>query len=230
MHELTAENNLTIIPARSGSKRVPGKNIKYLAGKPLLAWTIEAAKNTQQLENIYVSTDSQEIADVALNYGADVYGLRSAELSADDSPTIDALNESIYQYEQETGKNIKWITLLQATSPFRNAATIDKAVKVFKNSGGKSVVSISKHTMPFDWLSVIDTDGYLRPANINNKQTPLYHYNGAIYICTRETIDVSGDIYGRDIVPFIMEGHIESLDIDTFEDWELASLLASAVR
>ncbi len=220
------DNNLTIIPARAGSKRVPGKNIKPLEGKPLIAWSIDAAKNTKQLKNICVATENQEIADIALLYGADIPGLRTVESATDDAPTRDAISETIAMYEQHTGKHIAWVTLLQPTSPFRKSATINLAIDSFIKSSGKTLVSVCKHGIPLHWLNTIDSKGYIQNANVSSREKHLYHYNGAIYIFSRETFDTYGDIYSPDIIPFIMDDHIESLDIDTYEDWQLASLIA----
>ena len=125
-------NYIAIIPARAGSKRLPGKNLLDIAGKPLIAWTIEAAVNAGLFERIIVSTDSREIADIAVEYGAEVPFLRPEELSGDNSTTADVLKHLLIASGLDEDKLCTHFALLQPTSPLRNAENIKEAVDLRK--------------------------------------------------------------------------------------------------
>ena len=115
---------IAIIPARGGSKRLPGKNIKLLGGKPLIAWTIEAAIKSNIFDHIFVSTDSEEIASVSRDYGAKVPFLRPAELASDTATTNDVVTHLVEWFEKEYNKEVTTVAILQPTSPLRNAQHI----------------------------------------------------------------------------------------------------------
>jgi len=229
MLEYTKHNHLAIIPARGGSKRIPGKNIKDLSGKPLIAWSIDVAKACPELEHIMVSTDSQDIADVAVKHGAFVPGLRSAETSTDDAPTCAAISESIRCYEMTTGRQIRWVSLLQPTSPFRSTQTIAQGLSIFQRNRGQTVVSVSPNRVPLDWLVTIQKDTVFA-ASVASPADELYHYNGALYVFSRETLETCGDIYSSRILPLLIHSEIERIDIDTPEDWALAEVVAEGMN
>lgn len=137
-------NNLKVlglITARGGSKGLPGKNIKNLCGKPLIAWSIDSAKGSKYLDQLVVSTDSREIADVAIEYGAEVPVLRPAELATDTAPTYAAINH-IVDYLEAQGKAFDILVLIEPTSPLRESSDIDKALEDMLEARADSVVSV----------------------------------------------------------------------------------------
>lgn len=214
---------LAIIPARAGSKRVPGKNIKLLGGKPLIAHTIQAAQQSTYCHTIFVSTDCKEIAGIAQKYNAQVPWLRALNLADDSSDIIDAVIDILTRYQNQ---NIIFdsILLLQPTSPFRTAESIKKAVELHKNTG-KSVVSVNQPTIKPAWFKRMDNEGNLLPYSVNpDDLSPLslYQLNGSIYLATVEQILSSRSFYSEPTKALIIENSIETIDIDTPLDWALA--------
>jgi N-acylneuraminate cytidylyltransferase/CMP-N,N'-diacetyllegionaminic acid synthase len=132
---------IAIIPARGGSKGIPGKNIKLLGGKPLIVYTIEAALESRWISEVIVSTDSEEIARVAREYGAIVPFLRPAELARDDSQAIDSYIYTVEKLEKEYGYTIESFIVLLLTTPFRNGNDIDEAIEMFREKNSDSVIS-----------------------------------------------------------------------------------------
>jgi len=225
MTNYTVDNNLTIIPARGGSKRVPGKNVKELAGKPLLAWTIECAKKVDLLGDIVVSTDDSGIARVASSCGVDVPELRSSELSSDSAATKDVVIDCVNRHEKRTGKTINWITLLQPTSPFRSPESVARGIRLFKQNHGQTVVAVAPQTVPLDWMLTLDrADTIFEPCIPRMEE--LHYYCGSLYIIDRRTLQDTGDLYTPEIKGLRINCPIEALDIDTPEDWQLASCVA----
>lgn len=220
---------LTIIPARSGSKRVPGKNTKILAGLPLIAHSIRAAQQSMCCNQIVVSTDSQEIADIALSYDAIVPWLRSNNLAEDSSDVIDVVIDLIEGFKK-MGLFFDSILLLQPTSPFRKPDTIRKAVELHKTSG-QSVVSVNATQLKYSWYKTIDGSGNLETPNIfseaspTNEQPELYLLNGAIYISSVEQLILNKSFYSNPTKALVIDSPGECIDIDTFYDWALAEKL-----
>jgi len=225
MIDYTADNNLTIIPARGGSKRVPGKNIKLLAGKPLLAWSIDCARSVNMLGDIVVSTDDPAIASVARACGIEVPELRSPELSSDTAATKDLVIDCVNRYEEKTGKIIEWITLLQPTSPFRSKDSLEKGVRLFKQNHGQTVVAVAKQRVPLNWMLTLDRDDNILDRDIGDVQG-LHYYCGSLYVLDRRTLQTTGDLYSPEVKGLRINCPIEALDIDTPEDWKLAECLA----
>lgn len=220
---------LAIIPARAGSKRLPGKNIKLLAGKPLIAHTINAAIQSDCCEQIVVSTDSQEIADIAIQHGASVPWLRPANLSDDSSSVEDAVIDLLNNYKK-INVSFDSVLLLQPTSPFRKPETIRKAVLMHK-AIGDSVVSINKVSFKPSWYRTIDNQGNLcypnvfKAADVSEESESIYKLNGAIYIATTEQIISKKSFYSDPTKALLMDSPIESIDIDTPIDWALTEKL-----
>ena len=183
---MTNPKILALIPARGGSKGIPGKNIKDLAGKPLIAHTIEAAKNCSYISKVVVSTDSQEIADVAKKYGAEIPCLRPAELASDTAKTMDAVLHMI-ETLKEAGEKYDYLVLLQPTSPLRNASDIEGAVELAMESG-KDVVAVSAVSDHPILVRTCDEDGNLTPllqqnSTVRRQDMPNYYrVNGSIYV------------------------------------------------
>ena len=221
---------LALIPARGGSKGLKDKNIRQLNNKPLLAYTIEAAKESEIFDRIIVSTDSEKIAAVALKYGAEVPFMRPKELATDTASSMDVL---IYTIEllQESNDKYDYVALLQPTSPLRTSQDIVGAVNLLIEKNANSVVSVCRvehsplwsNTLPED-LSLKD---FIRPEirNLRRQDLPIfYRLNGAIYIVKVSYILESKDFFGQESYAYIMPVN-RSVDIDTELDLVLAEVL-----
>lgn len=220
---------VAIIPARGGSKGLPRKNIKPLLGKPLVAWTIEQAKNSKYVDKIIVSTDDREIAEISRKYGAEVPFLRPKELAMDESPTIDAIFHAL-EVLRTGNYNPNVVVLLQPTSPLRNAEDIDNAIKLFRDSDCESVVSVCEVEHPPYWSFKIE-EKCLRPLfdkrYLRMRRQDLeeaYIPNGAIYVSTPQTLYKYKGFYCNHTIPYIMPVE-RSVDIDNEIDFMLAELL-----
>ncbi len=219
---------IAIIPARGGSKGLPGKNIMSFFGKPLIAWTIEAALSCKSLDRVIVSTDSEEIAETARTYDAEVPGLRTRELALENSSTIYVY---IYLWEKLAGKtksNPIPFVVLQHTSPLRKTEDINNTVKLFHEKKADSVISVSEASHPPVWAKKIDENGILKnyfstaDSLANRQQNPLaYMPDGAIFILTKSLVTDKRTYYSDKTYPYIM--HFErSIDIDTIWDFRIA--------
>ena len=152
---------LAIIPARGGSKRLPRKNILDLAGKPLIAWTIEAALNSKYIDRIVVSTDDQEIANISIKYGAEVPFLRPKSLATDDASSIDTVINVLGEVEI-INQHYEYIVLLQPTSPLRTEIDIDKAIELLEKKSADSVISVCEVDHPSHWINTLPDDGNMQ--------------------------------------------------------------------
>lgn len=221
---------LAIIPARSGSKGVPKKNIKELAGAPLISYTIKAAKKSEFITRVIVSTDSEEIADVARKYGAEVPFLRPAELATDDAKAIDVYLYTIERLNLENDEQINEFLVLLPTSPLRNYMDIDQAIKIFKKKNADSVISVTETEYPPQWIKRISEKGiledYIQGMNNLNRQEyeKTYIPNGAIYIFKYNVLKKEYNYYTDKTYPYIMP-NIRSIDIDTPLDFMIAEYL-----
>lgn len=205
--------NLIIIPARSGSKRLKNKNLLALSGKPLITYTIDAAKKCNiPNKMIYVSTDSEEIKKIAENNGVNVPFLRSKKNSSDEATSIDMIKEVIGYFP-----NIRFesITLLQPTSPLRTYKHIDEAFDIF-DQNGKNIISVTEALFNNHTYTMNKLNDSMVKYEISEK---VYSINGAIYIIKNDLIDLNN--YTNDFLPYIME-KIESIDIDYKSDFILA--------
>ena len=180
-------NNLAIIPARSGSKGLKDKNIKLLNGKPLIAYSIEAAKKSEIYSHILVSTDSERYGEIAIQYGAEVPFYRSEENASDVASSWDVVKEVLKKY-QEMGIVFDTFTLLQPTSPLRKYEDIKKAYELFKEKDAIAVVSVCEMEHSPLWSNTLPENnslsGFLR-ADSNKQRQKLetfYRINGAIYM------------------------------------------------
>lgn len=220
---------LALIPARGGSKRVPNKNIRPLGEKPLISWTIEAARSAPELMDVLVSTDSPAIAQAAETAGALVPWLRPAELATDTATSIAVCMHAVDWYEQEKGL-VDGLILLQPTSPFRSTYSIRRGVELFHQNPQRSVVSLSLAESHPMWCYKINGDGmspFIVGGNLPTRSQelpPAYVINGAIYIASPNYLRRHGGFIGGDTVPLIMDDPRETLDIDTEWDWKLAEL------
>ena len=225
---------IAIIPARGGSKRLPGKNIKLLGGKPLIAWTIEAAIRSNVFDHVFVSTDSEEIASVSRDYGAKVPFLRPAELSSDTATTNDVVTHLISWFEKEYSQEASNIAILQPTSPFRNAEHIIEAFEEMKTKHAKAIVSVCELEHPIQFCNQLGLDGSMDGfiKKENNKRTqdlePYYRLNGAIYIFDRKYVGRISELYSMGTFAYVMSSKV-SIDIDTENDFKLAEFLIKKV-
>ncbi|MEK9132944.1 MAG: acylneuraminate cytidylyltransferase family protein [Patescibacteria group bacterium] len=216
---------LAVIPARGGSKGIPGKNIAPLNGKPLLAYTIECAKKANLNGPIVVSTDSDEIAKIAEKYGAQVIR-RPAEISGDTAPTESALIHVLDELKK-TGYLPDVIMTLQPTSPMRKAETVRKFVDEFSKVSGTYDAMLSLHENRTDfWVNKGGVFGRLFPNAPRRRQArePLYAENSALYITKVNSLRESGSVLGFNPTVFIID-EAEALDINEPQDMLLAEFL-----
>lgn len=216
---------LAIIPARGGSKGVPGKNIKVLGDRPLLAYSIQSALRSELLTTVMVSSDCLEIMEVAKQWKAEVPFQRPAMLSNDTAPTLAVVQQAIQFYE-EKGERFDAVCLLQPTSPFREGGFIDAAIRQFMVSNADALVSVLPVPHEFNphWTFKTNDNGFLEIATgekelITRRQElpKAFHRDGSIYITKIETIK-KGSLYGQKL------SYIESnpnfyVNIDTADDW-----------
>lgn len=221
---------IAIIPARGGSKGLPGKNIKPLLGKPLIAYTIECALQAKAIERVIVSTDDEEIAAVAKQYGAEVPFLRPDFLATDTAMAVDNYIYTITRLEEEEGIAIKEFMVLQPTSPLRTPQDIDAAAALFYEKQADSVISYTPEAHPVFWHKVVRED--LRLEDLfdntlaNRQELPRTYYpNGAIYVFSAGLIRTRR-YYSDKTFAYIMSRE-KSVDIDYQADFEYAEFLLS---
>lgn len=215
---------LALIPARGGSKGIPGKNTKELAGKPLIAYTIEAARACTCLDDVLVSTDSVEIAETARTYGAWVPFLRPAELASDTAKTMDAVLYTVRRLAEE-GRQYEYVVLLQPTSPLRIREDIEGAVQLAQETG-KDVVAVSEvHDSPI-LMRTCDTEGRLTPllpgnSTVRRQDMPVYYrVNGSIYV--NKVSRLSAETSLNDNPAGYIMPQERSVDIDEIVDFTVA--------
>lgn len=222
---LPVNHVLGLVPARGGSKGVPGKNVRLLAGRPLIDYTAQAARESGVLDRVVLSTDSTEIAEVGRRCGLDVPFLRPASLAADDTPML-----PVIRHAMETLAAGGWmadvIVLLQPTSPLRRPAHIRDVVKRLRSSNADSVVTaveVPRHLSP-DYVMRIE-DGLLKPflpegERVTRRQDArlAYSRDGTAYAFWRATVERFDNIYGDRCEPLVIDG-ADSLSIDSPIDW-----------
>ena len=226
---------LVIIPARGGSKGVPKKNIKPLNGKPLIHYTIEAARAVFHDDKIIVSTEDEEIKEIVEKIGLKVPFLRPTALATDETSTYEVLLDTIKQVEK-TGYVPDTIILLQPTSPFRNAAHIQSAIKIFKKNLDVDMVTSVKETKanPYYLLYEEDKELYLKKFKITNftrrQDCPkVWELNGAIYIINKKSLIVKPISLFNKIIKYEMDEK-SSIDIDSMLDFEFAEFLLQSIK
>lgn len=221
--------NIAIIPARSGSKGLKDKNIKDLCGKPLMAYSIEAARRSGQFDEVMVSTDSERYAETAREYGAEVPFLRSAATAGDTASSWDMVTEVLQSYER-MGREFDTFCLLQPTSPLRVSDDISSAYEIYRARNGSAVVSLCELEHPLSWCGVLgendSLDGFIRREQGNQRQTQKKYYrlNGAIYIVSIAEFRKDAFLYRENAYAYIMSKD-RSVDIDTELDFRLAEFL-----
>ena len=222
-------SNVAIIPARGGSKRIPRKNIKDFCGQPIMAYSIKAALNSGLFDEVMVSTDDDEIADVANRFGASVPFMRSAKTSDDFATTADVLTEVIDEYDKR-GRAFDCVACIYPTAPFVTADKLRTAFERLRQSDADMLMPVVKFSYP-PQRALVMRDGSLEykwPENYPRRSQdlePFYHDVGQFYFHRRSSFTAARDGGGLalKIVPMLMD-EIEVQDIDNLSDWELAEL------
>lgn len=223
--------NIAIIPARGGSKRLPGKNIKKLFGKPLIVWTIDSALKSKCFDKVIVSTDSVEIMEIAVHAGAEVPYLRPPELSTDTATTNDVITDVVDWLEQK-GVEITTVMILQPTSPLRTEKDIEQAFELMYEKKAEAIVSVCKVEHPIQYCNILPDDlslnNFIDLENIKRSQDlpAFYRINGAIYLFNRSYVSNISKIYSEGTYAYIMNNS-NSIDIDEQIDFDFAEILMS---
>lgn len=226
--------NVAIIPARIGSKRIPKKNIKIFHGKPIIAYSIQSALETRLFSRVIVSTDSQELAEIAITYGAEVPFIRPAELSDDftgtDAVVLHALNWLI-----DHGEDIQHACCIYATAPFIDATFIRNGLDLLKKKNATSAFSVTTYPYPIYRSLKITENGRLRmiwPDYMNVRSQDLseaYHDAGQFYWADVKKYLIEKKFFSKDAIPVVLPRYLVQ-DIDTAEDWQRAEAMYNALR
>lgn len=223
-----SDRRIAIITARGGSKRIPNKNIKDFCGKPIIAYSIKAALESQLFSEVMVSTDSEKIAEIAKEYGAEVPFLRSAKTSDDYATTADVIVEVLKAY-QERNQHFMYACCLYPTAPFVTPRKLKEAMKIMEEKEPIEIMPVVQFSCPPQRSLVIDEDGnmgYRYPEyRLSRSQDleKLYYDAGQFYVYNvKKYLEVSGNV-SEGILPIIVPA-MEVQDIDTQEDWEIAEL------
>ncbi|TGL10767.1 cytidylyltransferase domain-containing protein [Leptospira meyeri] len=222
---------LALIPARGGSKRLPGKNIKYLGGKPLIAWSIDVVKGNPNICDILVSTDSAEIEHIAKSFGGYVPWLRPEHLSTDTSSSVDMAIHALQWYEKEHSP-VDGLMLLQPTSPFRNPEMINFGIELFKRKKNPIVAVSKTHNHP-SWTFKIENENlvpFFDRNGMNQRSQDLeaaYVVNGSFYLTTPSDLISTLSFFEPKVTPLIVDNEFEAIDIDTPLDFQFAEFLLS---
>lgn len=224
---------IALIPARGGSKGLPRKNVKELCGKPLIAYTIEAALSSKYISDVYITTDDLEIAEVSRRFGAKVPFLRPEELASDHAKAIDAYIYTIDRLIDEFQIEVTDFVVLLPTSPLRDSNEINEAVELFYDKKAETVISVVASEHPPTWYKTVSSDGRLHDYftgtdNSLNRQEAdkTYLPNGAIYIFDYKALKNNYAYYNANTYAYIMDKH-KSVDIDTLMDFRIAELILS---
>ena len=216
-----------IITARGGSKRIPRKNIKEFCGKPIIAYSIEAALSAGVFDTVMVSTDDEEIAEAAIRYGADVPFYRSEKTSNDYAVTSQVLAEVLEEYGRR-GEHYDMVCCIYPTAPFLTADRLKAAMELLARTGADSVLPVVRFSFP-PQRSVVVEDGYLKykwPEHRNTRSQdlePFYHDVGQFYCVNTASFAAQKVLVMEKTVPLVMS-ELEIQDIDTEEDWRLAEI------
>ncbi len=226
--------NIAIIPARGGSKRIPRKNIKEFHGKPIIAYSIEAALLSGCFDKVIVSTDDKEIAEVASKYGAEIPFIRPCEISDDYATTLDVIEHAVQWYLNK-GEVPDNVCCIYATAPFVNADSLKSAFKTLKNSKLDYVFSATSYAFPIQRALSMNEQGKVQmfqPEEFNSRSQDLeeaYHDAGQFYWGTADAFLNKRAIFGANsMVELLPRKQVQ--DIDTPEDWELAEALYKVLK
>ena len=225
---------LAIIPARGGSKRIPRKNIKPFCGKPMIAWSIEAALDSGCFDRVIVSTDDDEIAEVARQHGAEVPFLRPLELSDDHTGTIPVIRHAIETINSQ-GRAVEQACCLYATAPFIQAEDLRRGLEILQGSGGDYAFSVTSYAFPIQRAIRLTPEGRVEmfnPEHFNTRSQDLeeaYHDAGQFYWGRADAWLQGKMIFSPASLPVMLPRH-RVQDIDTPEDWVRAEWLFKAMQ
>lgn len=223
---------LGLIPARGGSKGVPRKNIKSLCGRPLLAYTAEAALASRRLSRVILSTEDEEIAEVGRSCGLEIPFLRPIELARDETPMLPVAQHAVRSLE-ERGDHFDAICLLQPTNPLRSPDDIDACIELLEGSDADAIVTTLQVPNEYNphWVYFRDEQGCLHlstgedsPIPRRQELPPAFHREGSVYVTRRETLMERNSFYGARLLGYEMAPN-RSVNIDTPEDWLRAERL-----
>lgn len=229
MHEGAKIETLIIIPARSGSKGLENKNIRLLAGKPLLAWTIECVLRANIADSLtIVSTDSSEYAEIARQYGAMTPFIRPAQYADDSSSALEVIEHAMDWFKQTHNTLPRQVMWLQPTSPLRSYPIIKEAMQMLLDQQADSIIGCKPIERDLTTLFTLESHGYIRPIDSSQKiQTrrqdiaALLTPNGAMYLARTELLLSRRSFYGDKTLPLVMNA-LQSIDIDSLLDWQIA--------
>jgi len=225
--------NIAIIPARGGSKRIPRKNIKDFCGKPMIAWSIEAALQSSCFERVIVSTDDEEIAEVALRLGAEVPFMRPDELSGDFVATIPVIKHAI-QHLEANQITPEWVCCIYATAPFISADALKSGLTLIQQKNADYIFSVTSYAFPIQRAIKLQEDGTVKmfsPEYFNTRSQDLeeaYHDAGQFYWGARDAWLEEKPIFSSKSYPVILPRYLVQ-DIDTQEDWKTAKIKHSFI-
>ena len=217
--------SIAIITARGGSKRIPRKNIKGFCGKPIIAYSIEAAVKSNVFDRVMVSTDDEEIAKIAKSYGADIPFLRSEATSNDYATTADVIEEVLSEYKRRN-ENFDCFACIYPTAPFLTASKLSEAMEILSNEQADAIVSVVRFSFPPQRAFII-RDGrmvYQYPQFERSRSQdlePIYHDCGQFYICDSKAFLRCHSLILPNTIPYIVKEE-EVQDIDTMSDWLIA--------
>ncbi len=211
---------VAVIPARGGSKRLPGKNLRPLAGKPLIAYSIAVCRLVPSIGGCFVTTDDPEIAAVARAHGAEVID-RPSDLAADESPTATAVAHAA-RHIAALGHDLSAVVTLQPTNPLRPPALLSRAIDEFEARDCSSLVSVSPTAAKTGRIE----DGWFVPDYVLGDRSqdvpPRYRENGMIYLTRSELLWNHGDLFGESVLPFVIDTPFDGIDIDVEGDFAVA--------
>lgn len=229
---------LGMINARGGSKGVPRKNIRPLGNKPLIAWSISVAKKVPQISHCMVSTEDEEIAEVARQHGGEIPFMRPEELATDTSIQLDTIIYNTEKMEDALGHKIDAVALLQPTHPFRAAEDVSRCINLLFQTGADSVITIApnKHH-PFGlWqedkkgLCLFLEDGAAQQKGFNRQTMPdLYMRTGAVYVIKRDVLIEQKSLYGQHVEGYVVDDARSWINIDDEHDFKMAEAWAAYI-
>ena len=226
--------NICVIPARGGSKRIPRKNIKKFNGKPIIAYSIEAALASSCIDQVIVSTDDQKISEVAKEYGAQVPFIRPEKLSTDYIATNPVISHAV-EWMEDHGNHIDAVCCLYATAPFVQTDTISDAYENFINLKADFCFTVTSFPFPIQRALKIDKSnkvGMFYPEHLNTRSQDLqeaYHDAGQFYWGTKLAFNSDASILSEIVIPYILPRYLVQ-DIDTLEDWKRAEIMYKAMQ
>ena len=225
---MTQKGNIAIIPARGGSKRIPKKNIKNFLGKPIIAYSIETALKSGLFDEVMVSTDDAEIAEIAKKYGAKVPFMRSVENADDFATTADVLKEVLQNYKQFQQRNFDYACCIYPTAPFVSTELLQKSFDLLKEKNFDTVFPVMAYGYPIQRALKIQQDKMqlFQPEHLNTRSQDLekaYHDAGQFYWFQVDKFQKFGKLW-TDNTGVIVIKESQAQDIDTLEDWQLAEI------